>query len=364
MKRSLLIACALALAVGAWLASGFFAADGDSGPNGRATAPDSPPLPAVQVRTLVAERHTRVLSLFGRTEALRTVNIGAETTGRVVEQTVAKGSWVEEGAVILRLGLDDREARLRAAEALVKQRTMEYEAARKLLQSGFQSEVRKTEQQALLELARAGLEAARLDIERTAVRAPFRGIVDRFLVEVGDYVDVHQPLVEFVDLDPILVVAEVSERDVGNIRVGRGATVRLVTGDHLEGKVRYVASTANAGTRTFRVEIEIANADGRIPDGLTAEVRLPLGEMLAHLVTPAILTLDDAGVLGVKTIDDNDVVAFRPVRIIDDTVDGMWLAGLPERVRLITLGQEFVRDGQRVRAVDTGAAPASGAGAS
>jgi multidrug efflux system membrane fusion protein len=169
---------------------------------------------------------------------------------------------------------------------------------------------------------------------------------------------------EVVDLDPIVVVGEVTEKDGGRIRVGDEAEVRLVTGERTRGTVRYVARTANPTTRTFRVEIEVANPDTAIGEGITAEVRLQLGEILAHRVTPAILTLDDAGVVGVKVVEDGDRVAFRRVDIVGDTPEGIWLAGLPERVTLITVGQEFVRDGQRVRPVAEVGPAAAAAGRS
>ncbi|MGF1641753.1 MAG: efflux RND transporter periplasmic adaptor subunit, partial [Rhodospirillales bacterium] len=149
----------------------------------------------------------------------------------------------------------------------------------------------------------------------------------------------------------IVVVCDVAERDAGHVRVGDRAEVVLVTGEQATGTVRFVARTANPATRTFRVEIALANPEGTISEGLTARVRLRQEEVLAHRVTPAILTLDDDGVLGVKVVDDDDRVTFHRVAIVADTPDGVWLAGLPDRVTVITVGQEYVRDGQRVRPV-------------
>jgi len=79
------------------------------------------------------------------------------------------------------------------------------------------------------------------------------------------------------------------------------------------------------------------------------ELRLPAESLMAHLVSPAVLTLDDAGVIGVKAVDGENRVRFYPVKIIADTSQGMWLGGLPEKVTLITVGQEYVLPGQPVR---------------
>jgi membrane fusion protein, multidrug efflux system len=366
MKRSYLVAGAIAVVVGAWLLTGLIGDEGEPQAPKEADIAAEPAVPAVQVRTVVAEPRARQLSLFGRTEADRRVEVRAETGGRVVEKAVDKGEKVNAGDIIVRLNMDDREARLKRAEAEVEHRRVTYRASQSLSKSGFVADIKKAEDWAALEQARAALAAIKLDIERTEVRAPFDGIVDALPVEVGGYVqsggNMNSSIVaEVVDLDPIVVVGEVTEKDGGRIRVGDEAEVRLVTGERTRGTVRYVARTANPTTRTFRVEIEVANPDTAIGEGITAEVRLQLGEILAHRVTPAILTLDDAGVVGVKVVEDGNRVAFRRVDIVGDTPEGIWLAGLPERVTLITVGQEFVSDGQRVRPVaEVGSVDAAG----
>ncbi len=370
MKRSYLVAAAIAVVVGAWLLTGLIGGEGEGQPQEAKEAdasaePNESAAPAVQVRTVVAEARARQLSLFGRTEADRRVEVRAETGGRVVKKVVDKGQRVKAGDIIVRLSMDDREARLKQAKAAVEHRRVAYRASLSLAKSGFVADIKKAEDQASLESARAELAAIELDIQRTEIRAPFDGIVDDLVVEVGDYLQSGRNMsssivAEVVDLDPIVVVCEVTEKEGGRIRVGNQADVRLVTGEQARGIVRYVARTASATTRTFSVEIEVANPEATIGEGITAEVGLQLGEILAHRVTPAILTLDDDGVIGVKVIEDGDRVVFRRVAIVGDTPEGVWLAGLPERVTLITVGQEFVRDGQRVRPVaEVGSADAA-----
>ena len=135
---------------------------------------------------------------------------------------------------------------------------------------------------------------------------------------------------------------------------------RLVTGQTVEGTLRFVASVADSSTRTFRIELEVANPGGQISDGVTSEIRLPLERLSAHLVSPAILTLDQAGSLGVKTLTDDGRVGFLPVEILETEPRGVWLGGLPEQITLITVGQDFVQVGQKVRAVEEAAMAAGG----
>jgi len=126
----------------------------------------------------------------------------------------------------------------------------------------------------------------------------------------------------------------------------------LPDGRTLSGELRYISRAGQSDTRTFRVEVWIANPDGLVPEGLTTELRLPTGRTRAHRGSPAILTLDDNGVIGVKAVDAEHRVVFHPVRILGDTPDGIWLGNLPETLTLITVGQEFVRVGQQVRVLD------------
>lgn len=364
MKRSYWIAAGLAAAVGLWLGTGLL--DGESAPAAgpAAKAADQQPV-SVRVRTSIARPHVRQLVLFGRTEAARTVKVRAETDGRVVAKLVEKGQRVAAGTPLARLSMDDRQARLKEAEALVEQREVAYKAARALSKSGFRSQVKMAEERALLEQARAHLAAARLDIERTTIRAPFAGVVEEFPVEVGDYVYATPMggggvVATIVDLDPIKLVVEVAEKEANLLTVGEPAEVRLVTGDRRRGIVRYRGRSAKETTRTFRAEIEVPNPEGAIAEGITAEVKLRLGTVAAHRVSPAVLTLNDAGEIGVKVVE-GDVAKFRRVRLVDDTPQGLWLAGLPEEVRVITVGQEFVLAGQRVRPV-ADLSPSAGSG--
>ncbi len=149
---------------------------------------------------------------------------------------------------------------------------------------------------------------------------------------------------------PFLAVGMVSEDEVGQIRVGDSAIAKLVTGETVTGKVRFVADRADATTRAFRVEVELPNPDAKLRDGVSADIEIPVRQIRAQHISPGIMVLDDAGRVGVRIVA-NGVVQFVPVIIVSDGPDGMWVAGLPERVNVITVGQEFVSNGQRVDAV-------------
>jgi len=154
-----------------------------------------------------------------------------------------------------------------------------------------------------------------------------------------------------VQLDPIVFVGQVPEVRIGLARLGLAATIKTVTGEEVEGKVTFISTTADPATRSFPVEIEIANANGAIRDGITATATVNMGSAPAHLLPQSVLTLNEDGILGVSIVN-NDVVKFVPVQIASDTRDGVWVLGLPPSADVITVGQEYVKDGQTVDATN------------
>ncbi|HER25514.1 MAG TPA: efflux RND transporter periplasmic adaptor subunit, partial [Rhodospirillales bacterium] len=306
----------------------------------------------VSTRISIATDHPRNLVLFGRTEASRMVDVKVETAGRIVALPVKKGSTVKKGQVIARLAMDDRQARLAESKALVNQYAIAYKAAQQLSQKQYRSKVKLAESAALLEMAKARLKSMTTDINRTVIRAPFAGILEIQPVEVGDYAAVGHTVAKIVDLDPLLVVGEVTERAVKLLQTGTPAVARTLDGRPLNGIVSYISKVASDSTRTFRVEVSVSNPDGAIAAGLTAQMSLSLGTARAHFITPAVLTLSSDGVLGVKVIDEDGIVRFHTGSIVEDTPEGLWVEGLPDRIQLITVGQEFVRTGQKAVGIE------------
>ena len=354
MKRSYLIAGLLAVAVTGWVLSGQF------GSSDRPAEAQKPPakleattkLTQVRVRRQQSDVFVAETVLRGRTEALRSVDIKSETHGRVVELAFERGDRLKEGQVILRLAPESRPERLTEAKALLEQRRIEYKASKRLKEKGFRAQTQLSAALANLESAQAEVRRAQVELDNTAIRAPFEAVADDRMVDLGDFVETGNPVARIVDLDPILVVAEVNEQHVGKIKVDTIGDAKLITGVEVAGRVRFVASMANAATRTFRVEMEVPNPEGTIPDGVSAELRLPLGERSAHKVSPAILTLSDSGQVGVMTLVEGNKIAFQPAEVLDSSLNGVWLGGLPDEVVFVTVGQEFVSDGQEVEAFD------------
>ena len=333
--------------------------------------------------------------LRGRTEAARQVTVATETSGQVISEPLRKGNFVNAGDELCKLDpgtresalaeararlaeaesrVPEAEAALAEAEARVREADINVNAARQLNEGGFTSQTRLVSAEAVSQAAAAGVQsansaitaalagieaasasvaAAEREIDRLTITAPFAGLLETDTAELGTLLQPGGACATIVQLDPIKLVGFVPELDVGKIAVGAPVQGRLASGGDVQGRVSFLSRTADPTTRTFRVEVTVPNADLAIRDGQTAEIIVASDGQQAHLVPQSALTLNDAGTLGVRLVDNDDTAVFAPVTLLRDTVDGVWLTGLPDTAQIITVGQDFVIDGVPVIATLT-----------
>jgi multidrug efflux system membrane fusion protein len=309
---------------------------------------------AVRVIPSMAQAHTATVRVRGRTQAFRHVNVRSEASGQVVSTPFPRGARVSRGDILCELALDNREVELQEAVSREQQARMEYEAELDLERRGLQARVTIAQRKTALDAATAAVARARLNLERTRIRAPFDGIVEQREIEVGDYLDMGAVCASVLDDQPMLMIGQVAEHEVGRISEGAPVEGHLVTGEIVSGQVIFISRAADPTTRSYRLEIELAPSGKAIRQGVTAEILVATEEIMAHIIPPSSLTLDDEGIPGVKVVDAENRVQFYRVNIIGerlalDDSSGFWVTGLPAQVNLITVGQELVFPGQIVR---------------
>lgn len=295
--------------------------------------------------------HARAIRLSGITAADKRVDLAARADGVIATLALEKGGTVAADALVMTLEGPETVAQERIAEIALAQKDRDLEVAEKLFEGGSTTESALTNARSARDAAAAELARAQAAADRLRLKAPFAGIVDTLAVELGEWVQTGTPVASILALDPILVKAEVSEVDLASVAVGSIAKVRLVNGTEMDGTVRLVAREASAQTRTFPVEIALPNPDLTLPSGMTAEVRLFAQPVRAVVVPRSIITLAEDGQLGLRVVGPDNLAQFAAVRIIDDTPEGLVVAGVPEGVRIITAGQDLVRNGEKVSVV-------------
>ncbi len=365
-------------------------AEADADTDTNATETDAPRgVSVVAIPSQAREIDSAVL-LRGRTEATRQLALMAETSGQVISEPLRKGAFVEAGQTMCRLDPGTREAslaeaqarlaearaqapqtaaRVTEAQARLDEAMINLNAAEKLSEGGFASDTRVASARAAVEAARAGVvaaesgkasqaaaiqsaqaavAAAQREIGRLEITAPFAGHLESDTAELGSLMQPGALCATIVQLDPIKLVGFVSELDVDKIAPGVVAGARLINGTEVVGKVTFLSRAADPLTRTFRVEVQVPNPDLALRDGQTAEIMIASQGKRAHLLPQSALTLNDDGALGVRVVSSeggDDIARFMPVELLRDSVDGVWVTGLPEQVGVIVRGQAFVSDG-------------------
>jgi multidrug efflux system membrane fusion protein len=351
IKPSYRAAAVILLLVVAWIGSGQFV--GGSKPPASNAQAEGTDIPRVRVEKLAETDRNAVVIVRGRTQALHSVDVRAEVDGVVQALHFEKGDNVRRGQVLCELKTNDRGAKLAEARALVAQTAEQHQVDLDLAAKGFRSKTQVAQSAAALEAARAQQQTMEIELANTQIHAPFDGLVDDRYVDVGDYMRAGDRCALLIAPEPFLAVGQVSEREVGGMKVGNPASAALVTGETVDGTIRFVANRADDTTRTFRVEVELPNAQGKLRDGVSADIRIPVKELKAVKISPGILVLDDNGAVGVRAVE-NGVVRFHPVEIVSDGPDGMWVSGLGNGMTVITVGQLYVSDGERVIVVPEG----------
>jgi multidrug efflux system membrane fusion protein len=359
------------------------------GPQGESARAEDGPMRVVVLRSSSREVDSAV-TLRGQTEADRVVELRAETSGLVISDPLRKGAFVDRGDLLCRLDpaareaalleararlaeakarVPEAEARLEEARAQREEAEINFNAAENLAGEGFSSQSRVAATRAALrsseaavqsarsglQAARAGIEGARAavanaekEIERLRITAPFAGVLETDAAEIGSLLQPGALCATVLQLDPMKLVGFVSELQVARVTKGASATARTASGREVAGEVSFLSRSADQTTRTFRVEIRVANPDLTLRDGETAEITVDAAGKAAHLLPQSALTLDDGGTLGLRLVDGDQQVTFVPVTLLRDTPNGVWLTGLPDEAEVIVIGQEYVTEGVRV----------------
>lgn len=346
------IAIVLAIVLVVWLMAGKKNSALDEAP-----APQSEPetgLHHVQTRWSEAELQPNVLVVQGQLLPWQQVGIQAQVAGRVKRLLKQQGDLVMEDEPLLQLSDEGREAALAQAQANVRLRETDLKSARTLKASQFVPESELIRLESELARAKAELASAQLAEQYSQPRAPFRGLVDRRHVEPGELVQPGTELMDLVDIEQLKVTAQIPQQEVGRLAAGQLVELELLDGRQMRGEVQFISHAADPATRSFYLEVKAANPELWRVAGASVTLEVQLSPVMAHRLSPALLSLNADGQLGVHTVDEQNRVEFYSVRVLGVDSEGATMVGLPDRARVITLGAGFVRPGQQVRA--TGAA--------
>ncbi|MGP9676777.1 MULTISPECIES: efflux RND transporter periplasmic adaptor subunit [unclassified Halomonas] len=353
LPSSYMLASLLVLGLVIWLVLGDFQRFQSAPPEAQSSSASGP---RVEVMTLDSVPYIPQQMVQGQLTAEREVTLRANVGGFVVEKPIAQGSPVEAGDTLLVLDNDALPERLQQARDELSLSQAEYSGAQNLRDRQLISQPELLRLQASLSASAAQVAQLEKQLVDSRPQAPFSGTLDRIEVELGDLVQPGEEWGRLVDDRRLTGTAWVSQQQVGDLAVGLPVTARLLNGAHLEGELSFISRRANEATRTFYVEATLDNPLQLPMSGGSAELTITLPPRSVHSLSPALLSLGHENQLTIKHINADNEVIETPVELVSATIESAYVSGLPDQVRLITLGAGLVNAGEVVEPVSVDAA--------
>ena len=304
----------------------------------------------VKTVTLKSQPYTDYLELLGVAKAFYQANLSSDEGGKIKEFNKDKGSFVKEGDVILVIDNDVLKANMDAAKAQYEKAENNFKRQEELYNQKVTSELQYLNQKYERDAALANFNLIKARYEKTFIKAPFTGVVDKKFAEVGETVLPSAPIVSVVSMYNIKVEAGVPENYVNQVKVGDD--VKVVFKD-LEGityneKISFVGSTISTDNRTFPIEIHIKNSDGKIKPELSSKVYIQRSNYDSAIVIPEeVVTQTDVG--PVVFIADGDTARMRKIEVISRYNNQVAVSsGLKAGDKLIRVGFQNLVDGTRI----------------
>lgn len=347
IKWSYVIAGIIAMAVALWLLSGMLSESGQKGPN-----PQKPPMNiekeaiiAVKVQENIAKMKSQTLRLTGRTHVKTRLWVKAEQNGTLKKWFKDAGDPVEKGETLAILSPGTLYSDLDEAQALLETRRQEYENGVALAKKELLGKTELSGLKSALASANARLKRIEKSIKDLKITAPIDGIIEERAIETGDLLAPGQQTFLLITTETMVVHGFLGEKDVNRIDMDSAVTVDAPDGK-IDGKITFISQAAQGETRTFLVKAEIPN-NGKLRAGMTLAMAIETKSQKAHFIPQGVLTLDDDGNVGVKVVDDENKVVFFAVELLEEQENGIWVTDLPDKVSIITQGQEYVQAGNQ-----------------
>jgi RND family efflux transporter MFP subunit len=318
------------------------------------------------VRAVARVERPVSFEVSGEVEARRSVDLAFKVPGVVASVAFDEGQNVAAGQVIAELESTEHllNMELAAAQADLAQdahrRASELNARQSIPDADF------VKAQVALRQATAQHELAKKAVADTRLLAPISGVLARRGIDPGEQAAPGYPMFTIVSINPALVRVGVPEAEIGGVRTGQTATVRLpaLAGISLEGRVEVVGVMADPVSRTYVVKIGVANQDGLLRPGMIAEASIRDEARFSAMTIPGEAVVPDhegTPLIFVYDPQENRVYS-RQIRV--GTVYGEEIevvSGLEGDELIVIGGQHRVRDGSMVQATTAGmeAAPAA-----
>ena len=331
-KRALLIIFGLVALVVLWLLSGFL--HPEKNPNQLKIQK----VASIQILPLKQGYTHKTIVSAGILEGQQTVTLKAEIAGRIRQVFETKGRRVSKGTPLVAIYSQGQKEFFENAKTNL-------EVAKSLEKEGLVS-------QAELREAAAGFAKAKEDYRKSVIRAPFNGIFDPAdTIKAEDTVSPGQSLGRFSTLANLEAHFEIGERYAGSFAKGVSASLELLNGKKVKGKVSWVSQTADPQTHMISAKVRLASHTSDWRPGLSVSIKVQTPTQKAYFIPfgAAMLSKNNKPIFRFLTKDHK--VISSPVTVFEKEDRGVWTKSVPKTAAyVIVLGQDLVEEGQTVKA--------------
>jgi membrane fusion protein, multidrug efflux system len=302
-------------------------------------------------------RFEHFLEVSGTIASRRNVTISAETAGKVENQYVREGDFVQKGQLLIRLDDEIMQSNVRELETQLSLARTVYERWSNLWKQNIGSEIQYLESKNTVEALESRLSAVKSQLGHANVRAPFSGSIDRVFVRVGETAQPGLPLVRLVSMEDMYIEADFSEAFIGRFNQGSTVQVMLPSQDTtLVSRITAVGNVVNRDNRTFSVEVTVPKTNFLIKPNQIAVVRIKDFEADDAVIIPTnLIQMDNRGDY-VYVVDNSDSIKVARKAPIQRgvTYKGRTLvsSGLNGDEILVNQGFRQVAEGHTVREVE------------
>ena len=306
---------------------------------------------SVQVESSQAQPIELSVSALGSVTSEVEATVRSRTEGIIQALNVQAGDEVVQGQVIVQLATENRQLKLDRASLEARRLDREFRRSQQLFEQQLITKSALDSVESALKAAEAAVADAQKSLDFLRVRAPFDGVVESVMVEVGSVVGAQSALLSLVDPSQLTITVELAQTDIAQVVKGQRASVARAGALPQAATVQRVAPLSSGVSRMFKVDLLPASTAG-LRAGMSVSAEIQVEKVQAHFVSPAWLFLDDNGRVGVKTVSTEGVVQFFPVELVRADAQGFYVSGLPESVDIISVGAGFVSAGSTVEVVN------------
>lgn len=294
--------------------------------------------------------------VVGTVETSDDINISAEVSGRVVRYDVEEGDRIRKGSLIVKIDDSKLRREIERLEAATAQSRENYERLKKVYEEdGIGSELDYLNARYAYEQNRSALQSLEVDLDNTSIIAPFNGIVEEKMVNVGEMVSPGMPVVRLIGRDNYKIMAGVPARYSDAVTEGDTVDVWFDTqmSDTLSGVIRYTGSSINPQNRTFDIEVELGDLAERYKVDMITNLRLRTYTRKDVIIVSEefVYSKGEKYVVYLEDTDEEGNLVARevPVKLGRSYKSDVIIEeGLSDGDKLLTIGSAFLDDGTRI----------------